>query len=293
MNSTQAKKIPIEVFLDKLNHKPTQEKGTDLWYKSPLRDVDNSPSFKVNRILNTWYDFGYEKGGSIVDLVCFMYSDTVSQALKRLSSDFGAFTPVKYHQPVEKQQKTKNTLILDKVCEISENPLFALLKERYINLDIAKQYLKQIYFSIKDKDTLIYALAMQNDKGNYEFKNKYMKGCIGSKAITSINLEDGKDIAIFEGMLDFLAFLTHHNITNYQSSAIILNSVILKRDCLKTLKSFDFKKAYFFLDNDNMGKLAFEYLSENIDFEYVDKSNTYKGFNDYNEFLIETINKYK
>jgi len=291
MNSAQAKKIPIEVFLGKLNYQPAKERGTDLWYKSPLREVDNTPSFKVNRILNTWYDFGIEKGGDIINLVCEMYRDDVKQALKRLSSDYGTFAPITYHQPVKKQLKTKETLILDKVCNISEKALFCLLKDRLINLDIAKQYLKQIYFSIKDKKTLNYALAMKNDKGFYEFKNKYMKGCIGLKTTTSINLEDGKDVAIFEGMMDFLAFLTHRNITNYQSSAIILNSINLKDDCLNALNSNKFKKAYFFLDNDKEGEKTFKYLSEKIDFEYVDKSNTYKGFNDYNEFLIETTNK--
>ncbi len=63
---------------------------------------------------------------------------------------------------------------------------------------------------------------------------------------------------------------------------------MLKKEGLEILKSKNFKKAYFFLDNDEMGKQAYEYLSENIDFEYVDKSKTYKGFNDYNEFLINT-----
>jgi len=198
MNSAQAKEIPIEVFLGKLNHAPLKEKGSDLWYKSPLREADNTPSFKVNRILNTWYDFGLEKGGSIIDLACFMFNDNVSQVLKRLSSDFSSYTPVTYYQPVKQKLKTENTLTLDKVCNISEKALFCLLKDRLINLDIAKQYLKQIYFSIKDKEALNYALAMKNDKGAYEFKNKYMKGCIGSKAITSINLDDGKDVAIFE-----------------------------------------------------------------------------------------------
>ena len=291
MNSAQAKKIPIEAFLGKLSHQPVIERGSDLWYKSPLREVDNTPSFKVNRILNTWYDFGLEKWGSIIDLACFMFNDNVSQVLKRLSLDFWAYTPVTYHQPVKPQLKTESTLKLDKVCNISEKALFCLLKDRLINLDIAKQYLKQIYFSIKDKEALNYALAIKNDKGNYEFRNKYMKGCIGSKAITSINLEDGENVAIFEWMLDFLAYLTHHNITDFQSSVIILNSVILKKDCLKTLNSFDFKKAYFFLDNDKMGKQAFEYLSENVDFEFVDKSNTYKGFKDYNEFLMKSTKK--
>jgi len=80
--------------------------------------------------------------------------------------------------------------------------------------------------------------------GGYEFKNG---GCIGSKAITSINLEDGKDVAIFEGMMDFLAYLTHHKITDFQSSVIILNSTSMKDEGLKALNSKQFKKAFFFL----------------------------------------------
>ena len=81
MNSKQAKQIPIEHFLNKLNHKPVKSSGDDLWYKSPLHE-DNTPSFKVNKILNSWYDFGIGEGGSIIDLVCTMYNDDVSHAPK-------------------------------------------------------------------------------------------------------------------------------------------------------------------------------------------------------------------
>jgi DNA primase len=60
MNTAHSKKIPIENFLGRLNHSPVKERGADLWYKSPLRKVDNTPSFKVNKILNTWYDFEFK-----------------------------------------------------------------------------------------------------------------------------------------------------------------------------------------------------------------------------------------
>ena len=53
--------------------------GNDLWYKSPLHE-DNTPSFKVNKILNSWYDFEIGEGGSIIDLVCTMFNDNISQA---------------------------------------------------------------------------------------------------------------------------------------------------------------------------------------------------------------------
>jgi len=62
-----------------LNYSPVKERGADLWYKSPLHE-DNTSSFKVNKILNSWYDFGIGEGGSIIDLVCTMFNDNVSQA---------------------------------------------------------------------------------------------------------------------------------------------------------------------------------------------------------------------
>ncbi len=96
---------------------------------------------------------------------------------------------------------------------------------------------------------------------------------------------------IFEAMMDFLAFLSHRNLTNFQSSAIILNSAYLKDDALKALNANKFKKAYFLLDNDKMGKETFEYLSEKINIEYEDKSTIYKGFKDYNDYLIAQTNK--
>ena len=287
MNSKQAKQIPIENFLDRLNHKPVKSTGDDLWYKSPLHE-DNTASFKVNKILNSWYDFGIGEGGSIIDLVCTMFNDNVSQALKRLSSDYVSHSPTKQYQSIRvKSTPKKSKLELKEVGKISKKALYCLLRDRCIDVDIAKKYLCQIYFSVNKNSKLNYALALKNDVGGYEFKNSLMKGCIGSKAITSINLEDGKDVAVFEGMMDFLAYLTHHKITDFQSSAVILNSTSMKDEGLKALNSKQFKKAYFFLDNDETGKQAFEYLSQNIVCDFVDKSNSYEKFNDYNDFLIE------
>ena len=46
-----SKQIPIEHFLNMLNHKPVKSSGDDLWYKSPLFYEDKMPLFKVNKIL--------------------------------------------------------------------------------------------------------------------------------------------------------------------------------------------------------------------------------------------------
>ena len=52
-----------------------------------LLHENNIPSFKVNKILNFWYNLGVGEGGSIIDLACIVFNDNFSQALKCLSSD--------------------------------------------------------------------------------------------------------------------------------------------------------------------------------------------------------------
>lgn len=286
MNTKQAKLIPIEDFLGRLNHKPVKTSGADLWYQSPLHK-DNTPSFKVNTILNTWYDFGIGEGGTIIDLLQTMYNESVSDVLSRLSSSYGAVSPVTQFETVRAQKKPAiSKLKLEAITDITEKGLYAYLRERCIDVDIAKQYLSQIYFNITDNPNQCYALALKNDRGGYEFTNGLkMKGCIGHKAITTIKNCQNKSVAVFEGMMDFLSFLTHHNITGFQSSAIIMNSAAMKKETLEAIQKGDFEKVYLFLDNDNAGDEAKGFLTENLDLEVADKSEIYSGFKDYNDFL--------
>ncbi len=293
MNSTQAKQIPIENFLGRLNHKPVKTSGADLWYHSPLRQEDKTPSFKVNTILNTWYDFSYGEGGSIIDLLMTMYNEDVSGVLNRLSSSYGTVSPVRQFETVRVQKKpAESKLNLVGITDISEKGLYAYLKDRCIDVDIAKQYLKQIYFTITGNDNKCFALAMENDVGGYEFTNGLkMKGCIGHKAITSIKSDQNKNVVVFEGMMDFLSFLTHQNITDFQSSAIIMNSVAMKKETLQAFQTGGFKKVYLFLDNDNAGNEVKAFLASNLGTNVVDKSDIYHDYKDYNEYWVNLVVK--
>ncbi len=51
-------------YLQKLGYQPQKIRNNDYWYLSPLRD-EKTASFKVNRKLNAWYDFGLGQGGNI------------------------------------------------------------------------------------------------------------------------------------------------------------------------------------------------------------------------------------
>ncbi len=253
MNSYQAKKIPIQSFLEVTGHTPKSSKQSELWYISPLRN-ETTPSFKVNLILNTWYDFGSNEGGTIIDLVCTMYKESVRDALHRLENSFG--TRQTYTKPAITTPKQKKKVFeLLEVKRITQPALHCYLQDRCINPKIAKQYLQQIDFKIKNRDKTQFALGFKNDDGGFEFRNRLMKGLIGeTKTITSINIQPNQKIAIFEGFFDFLSYLTDHQITDFQSSAIILNSTILENKAREILTSTNFEKAYFFLDNDESGK---------------------------------------
>ena len=58
-----AKQIDLVDYLASLGHQPQKVNNQDYWYLSPLRD-EKTPSFKINRKLNVWYDHATGKGGN-------------------------------------------------------------------------------------------------------------------------------------------------------------------------------------------------------------------------------------
>ncbi len=58
MTCAEANQIDLANYLYSLGIQPQKIRNNDYWYQSPLRD-EKTPSFKVNRTLNAWYDFGF------------------------------------------------------------------------------------------------------------------------------------------------------------------------------------------------------------------------------------------
>ena len=285
MNSYQAKQIPIQEFLAREGFRPATTKQSELWYKSPFRD-ENTPSFKVNLILNTFFDFGANEGGTIIDLVCLMYRESVKDALYRLESKFGSSRAYQ-KQDLVKRETGDKAFELVEIKKITHPALFQYLKERCIDFEVAKRYLKQIDFKVKNKGVVQFALGFKNDVGDFEFRNKLMKGFLGNtKTITSINIQSGNMVLVFEGFFDFLSYLTDHKITEIKDSVIVLNSTMLEKKARELLESVAFSEANFFLDNDEAGRKAFQSLSAGLPYPVKDKSVVYFGFKDYNEYFV-------
>src|SRR6266542_2587950 len=100
----EVKKTDIVDYLSSLGFKPVKVTRNDYWYPSPFRD-EKTPSFKVNRNMNRWYDFGEGKGGNIIDFGILYHKCTVSELLKKLNKSFSIQQPDSLTNQGDKEDK--------------------------------------------------------------------------------------------------------------------------------------------------------------------------------------------
>ena len=77
---TEFKNIPIETLLDK---PVSQDRRLGLYY-SPYRDDGKSPSLRVYKETNSWYDFGRSEGGDVIALYQKIHDCDFKAALEGL-----------------------------------------------------------------------------------------------------------------------------------------------------------------------------------------------------------------
>jgi hypothetical protein len=95
--AAEAKQIDLVDYLAALGHYPKKARNNYYWFLSPLRE-EKTPSFKVNRNINAWYDHGIGKGGDLVDFGILYFKCSVSNFLKHLSEYQNPSISL-FHQP--------------------------------------------------------------------------------------------------------------------------------------------------------------------------------------------------
>lgn len=293
----EAKQIDMVDFLKSLGHTPKKIRNNDHWYLSPVRD-EKSPSFKVNRQLNVWYDHGTGEGGNLIDFGIRYFKCSVAELLQKISQqqspDF-SFHPHSYQLAGEKK---KTSLEAGKIHVISSreigNPaLQEYLYARQIPLAIASQFCQEVSFELYKKKHL--AIGFKNDRGGYELRNKYFKGSSTPKEPRLIQQNGNKDLAVFEGFFSFLSFQTIQqserkdlvDLPTIQADALVLNSVSFFEKSRKLMEQYS--NIHLFLDCDRMGvkctQQALQWSSK-----YKDQSRHYYRFKDLNDCLIKSVN---
>ena len=279
MNCNEAKKIDLVSYLNNNGCKTQKIKGHNTWFLSPLR-VEKTPSFKVDTIKNVWYDFSEGCGGTIIDLIMLLNNCSIKEALEKLSKDSFSF-----HQQPKITSDLKTYSIL-KVTDLQNELLISYLVKRKINIAFAKRFCFQIHYSFDAKKEY-YGVGFMNDVGGLEIRNKFFKGCLGKKMVTTIN-NHSNTVSLFESWSDFLSYLTlKKEIPN--EDFIILNSTSLIKNAVELIKNHSQIKTFF--DNDQAGNKALKFLKENCKREIIDNRKHYKNHNDLNDFLINKRKK--
>lgn len=281
MKSIEANAISIKQYLSEKGIQPVKDRGYYGMYYSPFRE-DHNASLKVDYNKNVWHDFGTGEGGGLIDLVMKMQNSTFYEAITMLEKEQEKFSSFSFHGNQNHLPagtlKPEPSISIQKMQTINNPALIDYLKERRINVDIARTHCYEIYYSVNDKT--YFAVGFQNDLGGYELRNKYFKGCT-SKDITSIK-RNSDHCLLFEGFMDYLTFLTMKYIQWSPVDVIVLNSLTNLPKVKNNLVSYNSISA--FLDNDQTGKKAVQEL-ESICKDVIDQSFFYTKYKDLNEYL--------
>ncbi len=270
-----ANKLDLLNVLKNLGFHPAKESEKEAWYLNPFKP-EKTPSFKISKQKNVWYCFSDGVGGTVIDFVMKLKSFTILEALDFLSNDLLFFSFQQQQIIVE----SKKSYEIQKITNLENPALLKYILERKISISIAQKYCQEIHYSVGQKYYL--AIAFKNRLGGYEVRNKNFKGCLGKKDITTI-FNQSKTVSIFESWSDFLSYLTLKK-EMPEENFIILNSTAMVKKASEILKNYS--KIKTFLDNDNAGDKAYNFLKENYNNEILDNRIHYKNYNDLNEFLI-------
>ena len=280
MNSKQAKNLSIFDFLKSQGINPKHTKGNKAFYVSPFRS-ETKASFNVDVDKNIWYDYGTGEGGRIIDLVTKMFNISVSQALNMLlntnisnNNHFFSFY----------QQNSNTAIKIQHIQPIQNKALIQYLTIRKIPLNIAKTYLKEVYYNTNNKK--YFALGFKNDKGGHELRNKYFKGSTSPKHYTSIK-NNATSLNIFEGFFDFLTALAYFKTVKPGNDTIILNSLAFLDKIIPKLKSY--KRINLYFDNDKAGQKAVELIIVNHSLVINQAAKIYPNHKDFNEYYKTQI----
>lgn len=272
-----AKTIDMNFYIFKQGFRAGKKTTKDVWYYSPFNNNEKTPSFKIDITKNVWYDFAEGVGGTIIDFIMKYNNCSIKEALVILSE--GTFS---IHQQTKQiKRETKPNYSIKKVTELTNQKLLDYLSNRKINLQFAKRFCFQVHYSFSNgKEN--YGIGFMNDLGGLEIRNKFFKGCLGKKEITTIN-NNSNVVSIFESWSDLTTYFSLKNEIP-KENFIILNSTSLVKKTIGLLDKYALIKLFF--DNDASGDKATNFIIENGNGKIIDNRTHYKNFNDLNDYLM-------
>jgi CHC2-type zinc finger protein/Toprim domain-containing protein len=288
MTISEMKAFDLVDYLQSHGFLPAKIQGTNYWYKSPFRD-ERTPSFKVNRKLNTWYDFGEGMGGTIIDFGLRFHRCSISELLNRTDNYIAATSTPNVTSSHRKDLHTASEGIqIVTASDIHSAALKSYLYERNINIEIASKYLQEVNF--RNKGLNYYALGFQNDSGGFELRNRHFKGSSAPKDLTFFN-NGSSEVFVFEGVFDFLTLCTISKKKQLTGNVLVLNSASFFRKSIPLIQQHSVARLY--LDNDKTGCKITDLALSIEKTKCIDERPQYGAFKDLNEMHIKTVERHR
>ncbi len=267
-------------YLSSLGHKPSKISNNDFWYCSPLRQ-EKTPSFKINRKLNRWYDHGLGKGGNLVDFAILYHRCSIGELMQSLNADL--FFQKPSYPAGQKKLRPENKLEILEHSDLSSPALLSYLRQRCVSVEMAMKHCRQVRYQLSDKT--YYGIGFENDSGGFEIRNPYFKSSSSPKDITTFKT-GAKQALVFEGFMDFLTFKTiHENNPENSHDFVVLNSISFFEKARPFMEQHQSIELY--LDNDAAGQNCSNYALS-LSQKYKDNSFMYKNCKDLNDWAMSS-----
>ena len=280
LTCAEVRRWDLVQYLESLGHAPQKISRSEYWYLSPLRQ-ERTPSFKVDRRLNLWYDHGLGVGGTLIDFGLLYYRCSVGELLRKLA--FGAPLSLSFHPPLSSaySRQAGEKIKVTSVGALESDALKAYLAHRKIAEPLAAAYCREVHFTLHGKAYV--ALGFPNNSGGWELRNASFKGSTSPKDLTL--LEGGRGtVAVFEGFFSFLSYLqlaVEKKVP--ETSYLVLNSLALLDRTGPVLQGH--QRVHLYLDRDEAGRKATQRLLA-CGLSCRDRSHGYRHHKDLNELLM-------
>lgn len=290
INCDQAKNLDIVTYLELLGCKPAKVQGNDYWYYSPFHK-EHTPSFKVNRKLNVWYDHSLGKGGNLVDFGIHYHQCAVADFLEKLNQQHNHFSFHQQDKPAAKSglaqpEKAESKMQVLAIKDLQNPELKSYFQKRAISILNAEKYCKEVL--VQSRQQKFSMIGFRNNSGGFEVRSiGNIKSTIAPKDISFFQLEKPA-LAVVEGLFDFLSLLEKQQellpeLTNF----LVLNSLSFFERSLPLMKEHE--RVYLLLDNDVSGK-NYTASAMKQSQKFKDLSYKYVHHKDLNEWLVKEKN---
>ena len=276
MTPQEGRRIACGAVLSDAGFGPSRSTAGEDWYLSPWRG-ERTPSLKVDRAKNLWYDHGAGFGGNAVDLAVRLHGG-LPQAMRVLER-LGGVTPPPVSSSRPETTLSPEPFAPQDVSPLNDPGLLAYWQGRGIGPDLARAWLRQARVSRNGRTWLV--SAWPNGSGGWELRGPDYKGASAPKAPTLARgpLWPSGGLDVYEGFSDFLAHLARLGVLEPPPGrdALVLNGLGLARRAAALAGRY--ADVALFLDRDEAGREAAGLFPG-----ARDASGLYEGFKDLAEW---------